>query len=149
MADPQGHYLMFTKAWLPCGAPWIEKRQDTEGSTAVCHHSLLNPVGKLIIRTSCVLKQCQQCEKPDRVKCVTQMHYARQGIVTQKWNTLHLREKPKCMDAIRVKYCGKQHPGEKLLAAKLANTQYASLVRDEVRESSIIRIILITQNPSR
>ncbi|TMH87595.1 MAG: phosphomethylpyrimidine synthase ThiC, partial [Betaproteobacteria bacterium] len=45
--------------------------------------------------------------KPRRGRCVTQMHYARQGIITPEMEFVALRENQRPVDALSF-----QHPGE-------------------------------------
>jgi phosphomethylpyrimidine synthase len=70
--------------------------------------------------------------KPRRGKCVTQMHYARKGIVTPEMEFIALRENQKMIEGLEA-----QHPGESF-GAKLQKLITAEFVRDEVARGRAI-----------
>ena len=77
--------------------------------------------------------------KPRRAKAganVTQMHYARRGIVTPEMEFVAIRENQK-LDAIREAHLLKQHPGQSF-GASLPKTITPEFVRDEVARGRAI-----------
>src|SRR5205807_6958015 len=70
--------------------------------------------------------------KPRRGRCVTQMHYARQGIITPEMEFVALRENQRPVDALSF-----QHPGE-AFGAKLPTCVTPEFVRDEVARGRAI-----------
>src|SRR5688500_485629 len=64
--------------------------------------------------------------KPRRGKCVTQMHYARKGIITPEMEFIAIRENQRLVEGLE-----RQHRGEGF-GAKLPNSVSAQFVRDEV-----------------
>ena len=70
--------------------------------------------------------------KPRRGRCVTQMHYARQGIITPEMEFIAIRENQRLVDALSF-----QHPGE-AFGAKLPKLVTPEFVRDEVARGRAI-----------
>src|SRR5207247_6221146 len=70
--------------------------------------------------------------KPRRGKCVTQMHYARRGIVTPEMEFIALRENQRLIDSLSF-----QHPGESF-GARLPRQVTPEFVRDEVARGRAI-----------
>ena len=70
--------------------------------------------------------------KPRRGRCVTQMHYARKGIVTPEMEFIAQRETQRMVDSLAV-----QHAGESF-AAKLPREITPQFVRDEVARGRAI-----------
>jgi phosphomethylpyrimidine synthase len=70
--------------------------------------------------------------KPRRGRCVTQMHYARKGIITPEMEFVAIRENQRLVDALSF-----QHPGE-AFGAKLPKSVTAEFVRDEVARGRAI-----------
>src|SRR6266849_6796086 len=70
--------------------------------------------------------------KPRRGRCVTQMHYARQGIITPEMEFIAIRENQKMILGLE-----RQHPGESF-GANLPKLVTAEFVRDEVARGRAI-----------
>jgi phosphomethylpyrimidine synthase len=70
--------------------------------------------------------------KPRRGKCVTQMHYARKGIITPEMEFIALRENQRLIDSLSF-----QHPGESF-GARLPRQVTPEFVRDEVARGRAI-----------
>jgi phosphomethylpyrimidine synthase len=70
--------------------------------------------------------------KPRRGKCVTQMHYARKGIITPEMEFIAIRENQRLVEGLE-----RQHRGE-AFGAKLPNSVSAQFVRDEVARGRAI-----------
>ncbi|MFN5745217.1 MAG: phosphomethylpyrimidine synthase ThiC [Methylococcaceae bacterium] len=115
-------------------ATWIEERGDTEeliGPSSSYGHARQNDPALSNLRF-------EHLRKPRRAKAganVTQMHYARKGIITPEMEYIAIRENQK-LDAIAEMY-RTQHPGESFGAAipKLITPEF---VRDEVARGRAI-----------
>ena len=88
--------------------PWIEERKDTavlqEPSSGYGRARLADPkLAEL---------RFDLAHKPRRGKCVTQMHYAKKGIITPEMEFIALRENQRLIDSLSV-----QHPGQSFGAA--------------------------------
>jgi phosphomethylpyrimidine synthase len=70
--------------------------------------------------------------KPRRGQCVTQMHYARQGIVTPEMEYIALRENQRMVESLAF-----QHPGQSF-GAHLPKSITPQFVRDEVARGRAI-----------
>jgi phosphomethylpyrimidine synthase len=70
--------------------------------------------------------------KPRRGKCVTQMHYARKGIITPEMEFIAIRENQKLIAGLE-----QQHRGESY-GARLPKTMTPEFVRDEVARGRAI-----------
>src|SRR5438128_5282983 len=70
--------------------------------------------------------------KPRRGQCVTQMHYARKGIITPEMEFIALRENQRMVDALAF-----QHPGQSF-GARLPKVVTPQFVRDEVARGRAI-----------
>ena len=75
-------------------------------------------------------KALPKVRKARQGKCVTQMHYARQGIVTPEMEYIALRENQN-IDAINSELLLRQHPGQSF-GANLQTRITPEFVRDEV-----------------
>src|SRR5688572_13049823 len=69
---------------------------------------------------------------PRKGKCLTQMHYARRGIITPEMEFIAIRENQRLVDALTF-----QHPGQSFGAA-LPKTVTAEFVRSEVARGRAI-----------
>jgi len=82
--------------------------------------------------------------KPRRGRCVTQMHYARQGIITREMEFIAVRENQKMILGLE-----RQHPGESF-GANIPKLVTPEFVRDEVaRGRAIIPANINHPRPSR
>src|SRR5256885_208452 len=70
--------------------------------------------------------------KPRRGRCVTQMHYARKGIITPEMEFIAIRENQKMIPGLE-----RQHPGESF-GASIPKLVTPDFVRDEVARGSAI-----------
>ncbi|HET7298267.1 MAG TPA: phosphomethylpyrimidine synthase ThiC [Burkholderiales bacterium] len=107
---------------------WIEARGDTElleGPTSLYGRKRLEDPKLAELRFD--LKR-----KPRRGKCVTQMHYARKGIITPEMEFIATRENQRMVDGL-----ASQHPGESF-GAKLPRQITPEFVRDEVARGRAI-----------
>jgi phosphomethylpyrimidine synthase len=113
---------------------WIEERGDTEqlsGPSSSYGHTRQNDPGLSALRF-------EHIRNPRRAKAganVTQMHYARNGIITPEMEYIAIRENQK-LDAIAEMYRF-QHPGENFGAA-IPNIITPEFVRDEVARGRAI-----------
>lgn len=111
----------------PIRDKWIMKRGDVEEldnfSSEYCNERLNNPKLDHL--------RFNHKRKPKRAlpgKNVSQMYYAKQGIITPEMEYVAIRENSKILDAIRLT---KQHPGESF-GASIPDTITAEFVRSEV-----------------
>ena len=108
--------------------PWISARADTEvlagPSSEYGRKRLADP--KLAELRFDLHRQ------PRRGKCVTQMHYARKGIITPEMEFIALRENQRMVDALAF-----QHPGQSF-GARLPEVVTPQFVRDEVARGRAI-----------
>ena len=133
-ADPQVTIDVY-EGLAAMRAPWIEKRQDT-----VALQSVSSQFAQSRLENSSLdelrFKQLPTVRKARQGKCVTQMHYARQGIVTPEMEYIALRENQN-MDAIKSELLRKQHPGQSF-GANLQTRITPEFVRDEVARGRAI-----------
>jgi len=108
--------------------PWIERREDTEQlgeiSSAYGRERLYDPVLNSL--------RFQHFRQPRRAKDganVTQLHYARKGMITPEMEYIAIREN-QCLD--RVQEPGKQHPGQSFGANTPKGLITPEFVRSEV-----------------
>ncbi|HEY9446068.1 MAG TPA: phosphomethylpyrimidine synthase ThiC [Burkholderiales bacterium] len=118
----------------PLREPWIAERNDTEElpgpSSRYGQERLADP--KLATLRFDLLR------KPRRAKAgmnVTQMHYARRGIITPEMEYIAIRENQRCEGLTEL--LTKQHPGASFGAA-LPRTITPEFVRDEVARGRAI-----------
>lgn len=111
---------------------WIEERQDTEKletlSSAFGQERLRD------IRTAEI--RFAHIQKPRRAKAgknVTQMHYAKQGIITPEMEYIAIRENQRQREGVDMR----QHPGQNFGAKKLTEIT-PEFVRQEVAEGRAI-----------
>jgi phosphomethylpyrimidine synthase len=116
------------KGLSPVRLAWIEARDDTqilEGPTSVYGRKRLEDPKLAELRFD--LKR-----KPRRGKCVTQMHYARRGIVTPEMEFIAVRENQRMVSGLEM-----QHPGESF-GARVPRFIDAEFVRSEVARGRAI-----------
>jgi phosphomethylpyrimidine synthase len=116
------------KGLFPFRQAWIETRGDTElldGPTSLYGRKRLEDPKLAELRFD--LKR-----KPRRGKCLTQMHYARKGIITPEMEFIAVRENQRMGDGL-----GFQHPGESF-GAKLPKVITPEFVREEVARGRAI-----------
>jgi phosphomethylpyrimidine synthase len=125
--DPEAE-LDVRQGLPPLRAPWIEERNDTEQlgeiSSAYGRERLYNPELDAL--------RFQHFNKPRRAKGganVTQLHYARKGIITPEMEYIAIREN---QGLDRVKEPGKQHPGQSFGANTPKRLITPEFVRSEV-----------------
>jgi phosphomethylpyrimidine synthase len=119
--DPAGS-IDIRKGLFPFRQAWIEARADTQlldGPTSLYGRKRLEDPKLAELRFD--LKR-----KPRRGKSVTQMHYARKGIITPEMEFIATRENQRMVDGL-----ASQHPGESF-GAKLPRQITPEFVRDEV-----------------
>ena len=125
--DPQAR-IDIRKGLAPLREKWIEERGDSElldGPSSEYGRRRLDDPKLAEMRFD--LKR-----KPRRGRCVTQMHYARQGIVTPEMEFIALRENQKLAEGLEM-----QHPGESF-GASLPKLITPEFVRDEVARGRAI-----------
>ena len=133
-ADPEEHIDVY-KGLNPIRQSWIEKRKDTQVLPQVSSEfakSRLDDPGLEALR----FKQKTAIRKASAGKCVTQMHYARQGIITPEMEYIAIRENQN-IDAINSELLLKQHPGQSF-GANLQQRITPEFVRDEVARGRAI-----------
>ncbi|MDO8842966.1 phosphomethylpyrimidine synthase ThiC [Methylicorpusculum sp.] len=114
--------------------PWIEERGDTEildGPTSEYGHERLHDPATSHLRFELI-------RKPRRAKAganVSQMHYARQGIVTPEMEFVAIRENQR-MEEMKELWKD-QHPGESF-GASIPSVITPEFVRDEVARGRAI-----------
>ncbi len=116
------------KGLFPFRQGWLEARGDTlvlDGPTSEYGKKRLED--PKLKEFSFQLKR-----KPLRGKCVTQMHYARKGIITPEMEFIATRENQRMVDGLSV-----QHPGESF-GARLPRLITPEFVRDEVARGRAI-----------
>jgi phosphomethylpyrimidine synthase len=132
--DP--HYSVDLAAGLPAlRATWIEARGDSEKladftSPFTRRHAAAPSLADV---------RFPSLPKPRRATSganVSQMHYARRGIVTPEMEFVAIRENQK-LDAIREAHLLKQHPGQSF-GASLPKTITPEFVRDEIARGRAI-----------
>jgi phosphomethylpyrimidine synthase len=107
---------------------WIEARKDTEllpGPTSEYGRKRLEDPKLAELRFDLH-------RKPRRGTCVTQMHYARKGIITPEMEFIAARENQKMVSGLE-----QQHPGE-AFGARLQKVITPEFVRDEVARGRAI-----------
>jgi len=107
---------------------WIEARGDTrllDGPTSLYGRNRLEDPKLAELRFD--LKR-----KPRRGKCVTQMHYARKGIITPEMEFIATRENQRMVSGLET-----QHPGEPF-GARIPRFIDAEFVRSEVARGRAI-----------
>ncbi|MCH9705349.1 MAG: phosphomethylpyrimidine synthase ThiC [Proteobacteria bacterium] len=116
------------KGLVPIRAPWIEQRQDTEKLA-----TLTSAFGRARQEDSKTEQQrYPNVPNPRRAlagKCVTQMHYARQGIITPEMEYIAIRENQQ--RHLLTPQLQAQHSGQ-AFGANLPAEITAEFVRDEV-----------------
>ena len=145
--DPDAHIDI--RAGLPAlRAPWIEERGDTErlDGPSSAFGQLRRDDNKLKALRFNLERQPRRARDG---KTVTQMHYARQGIVTPEMEFVALREtmnRTAYLDSLRatgergqrmVELLSRQHPGQSF-GASLADEITPEFVRDEVARGRAI-----------
>ncbi|WP_133011175.1 phosphomethylpyrimidine synthase ThiC [Marinomonas flavescens] len=127
-ADPEAN-IDVHQGLAAMRAPWIERRQD---SITLPHVSSEFAQARLtdIALESLRFQNLLTVRKARKGKCVTQMHYARQGIVTPEMEYIALRENQN-LDAIKSELLRKQHPGQSF-GANIQTRITPEFVRDEV-----------------
>ncbi|MBU6459379.1 MAG: phosphomethylpyrimidine synthase ThiC [Proteobacteria bacterium] len=120
---------------LPCvRSAWIEERQDTvelSGPTSEFGQHRLNDTNLEAMRFN--LKRLPRQAKPGRN--VTQMHYARQGIITPEMEYIAIRENQR--RELLSELVTRQHPGTSH-GANIINVITPEFVRDEVARGRAI-----------
>jgi phosphomethylpyrimidine synthase len=125
--DPQAK-VDIRKGLPPLRAAWILARQDTqvlEGPTSEYGRKRLADPKLAELRFD--LQRA-----PRRGKCVTQMHYARRGIITPEMEFIAIRENQKMLAGLEA-----QHPGESFGAA-IPKAVTPEFVRSEVARGRAI-----------
>jgi phosphomethylpyrimidine synthase len=116
------------KGLAPLRQAWIEARGDTEvleGPSSLYGRKRLADPKLAELRFD--LKR-----KPRKGRCVTQMHYARQGIITPEMEFIAARENQRLVDSLTF-----QHRGESF-GANLQTVITPEFVRDEVARGRAI-----------
>jgi phosphomethylpyrimidine synthase len=116
------------KGLFPLRQSWIEARGDApllDGPTSLYGKKRLEDPRLAELRF-------ELQRKPRRGKCVTQMHYARKGIITPEMEFIAARENQSMIDGL-----GFQHPGESF-GARLPKLITPEFVRDEVARGRAI-----------
>ncbi|HSA90111.1 MAG TPA: phosphomethylpyrimidine synthase ThiC [Burkholderiales bacterium] len=107
---------------------WIQQRSDSvllDGPTSAYGRKRLEDPNLAELRFD--LRR-----KPRKGRCVTQMHYARRGIITPEMEFIATRENQRMVEGL-----GFQHPGESF-GARLPRLITAEFVRDEVARGRAI-----------
>jgi len=121
------------KGLKPLRAAWIAERGDTEilpGITSKYGQQRLNDASLNDIR----FKNPPQIRRAKAGKNVSQMHYARKGMITPEMEYIAIRENQK-LESLKEVY--KQHPGESF-GASIPKRVTPEFVRDEVAKGRAI-----------
>jgi len=127
-ADPEAN-IDVHQGLAPMRAPWIERRDDTDELPMVSSEFAKARLSDIALE-SLRFQNLLTVRKARKGKCVTQMHYARQGIVTPEMEYIALRENQN-LDAIKSELLLKQHPGQSF-GANIQTRITPEFVRDEV-----------------
>ncbi|PJI46489.1 MAG: phosphomethylpyrimidine synthase ThiC [Pseudomonas sp.] len=133
--DPDVH-IDLRKGLPDVRSRWIDERGDTEilpGLTSEFGQSRLADASLDALRFAHV-------RTPRRAKAggnVTQMHYARQGIITPEMEYIAIRENMKLQEARAAGLLDAQHPGQSF-GASIQKEITAEFVRDEVARGRAI-----------
>ncbi|NVK75348.1 MAG: phosphomethylpyrimidine synthase ThiC, partial [Oceanospirillaceae bacterium] len=133
-ADPQENIDVY-KGLKPMREAWIEQRDDTEILSSVSSEFAQSRLDNSAL-DELRFKALPKVRKARQGKCVTQMHYARQGIITPEMEYIALRENQN-IDAIQSELLLKQHPGQSF-GADLQTRITPEFVRDEVARGRAI-----------
>jgi phosphomethylpyrimidine synthase len=115
----------------PLREPWIAGRDDTdvlEGPTSEYGRDRLGDARVAALRFD--LRRLPRRAAPGR--CVTQMHYARKGVITPEMEYIATRENQKIIHGLE-----RQHPGQSF-GARLQKVITPEFVRDEVARGRAI-----------
>ncbi len=114
---------------------WIEGRDDTAPLSGVSSEFAKQ---RLADDTLDELRfgELPEIRQAKEGKCVTQMHYARKGIITPEMEYIAIRENL-CRAEVRDEILKQQHPGQ-AFGAKLPDDITAEFVRQEVAEGRAI-----------
>ena len=115
---------------------WIHDRRDTEGLD--CYSSDFSKERDQINRELGEIfpgKKLPRRAKPGQN--VTQLHYARKGIITPEMEYIAIRENQRCAEQLGGKF-GVQHPGESFGARTPLNVITPEFVREEVASGRAI-----------
>ena len=108
--------------------PWIAQRNDTRALSGPT-----SEYGKRRLEDPKLAElRFNLHRKPRKGRCVTQMHYARKGIITPEMEFIALRENQRMIDSLSF-----QHRGESF-GAKLPKSVTPEFVRDEVARGRAI-----------
>ena len=119
----------------PIRNEWIEARQDTQFLSQVSStftQSRLDDERLDELR----FQHLPKVRRARQGKCVTQMHYAKQGIITPEMEYIAIRENQN-LEAIKSELLLKQHPGQSF-GANLQNKITPEFVREEVAKGRAI-----------
>jgi len=122
------------KGLAPIRAAWIAERNDTEELSGPSSEYGLERLED----PATAEMRFEHISKPRKAKAgknVSQMHYARQGIITPEMEYIAIRENQN-MEKMRALYNG-QHPGERF-GAEIPETITPEFVRDEVARGRAI-----------
>ena len=133
-ADPQENIDVY-KGLKPMREAWIEQRDDTEILPSVSSSFAKSRLENAAL-DELRFKELPKVRKARQGKRVTQMHYARQGIITPEMEYIALRENQN-IDAIQSELLLKQHPGQSF-GANLQTRITPEFVRDEVARGRAI-----------
>jgi phosphomethylpyrimidine synthase len=124
-----------TQGLEPLREAWIAEREDTEVLNALTsEYARLQQVD--------IRGEAKRFQKRVRVrkalkgKCVTQMHYARQGVITPEMEFISIRENQN-LEAIKSELLRRQHPGQSF-GANIPEKITPEFVRKEVAEGRAI-----------
>jgi len=133
-ADPQENIDVY-RGLAPMRASWIDKRDDTEILPSVSSEFAQSRLENSSL-DELRFKELSKVRRARQGKCVTQMHYARQGIITPEMEYIALRENQN-IDAIKSELLLRQHPGQSF-GANLQTRITPEFVRDEVARGRAI-----------
>ena len=132
-SDPNKH-IDVTEGLEPLREGWITERDDTE--ILDVSSSEYARLQKLDIRGEAKRFQKRvRIRKAVKGSCVTQMHYARRGIITPEMEFIAIRENQN-LEAIKSELLRRQHPGESF-GANIPDKITAEFVRTEVAEGRV------------
>src|SRR5438552_6202747 len=125
--DPDAR-IDIQKGLAPLREKWIQARADTQ----VLDHPTSQYGRQRLADPKLAELRFDLHRQPRRGKCVTQMHYARKGLITPEMEFIALRENQRMVESLAF-----QHPGQSF-GARLPKAVTPQFVRDEVARGRAI-----------
>jgi len=131
--DPDAH-IDLLKGLSPLRARWIEERGDNEALSS--HFRVHAPPREGSGARPHAFERLRPVRRAKAGANVSQMHYARKGLITPEMEFIAIRENQR-IEALKEAHLLKRHPGESY-GAKLPGLITPEFVRDEVARGRAI-----------